>query len=264
VGSSVENFEELVLEPLMRNEFFRIATDAEIDATFAAYQAARASRDISQLIRVWKGECEVTRGRLPLKNQIGFKRAHLLPAVSNGAAFLAISRSVIEAGKKLRARLRKEVFEALSRDFPWLEHRHEHIPQGWTPEFDFPDAIRLFLDGDVEAVKVRWQLMTAMNEVIQSAYSHHLAGLFGIRELHVQADREEELARHYFSHWMPEVSREEWRQILLVLDGMNAATLEMCCTTRLGELLAYSASAVLLQRAQWQSFLDGLGRPQQL
>ena len=30
---------------------------------------------------------------------------------------------------------------ALQREFPWLEHRHPHIPEGYAPHFEFPAAL---------------------------------------------------------------------------------------------------------------------------
>src|SRR6185369_14923653 len=145
------DFDVRVLEPLAKSPYFRLPTDEEVDGSWAAYR----SGDTGALVQFWRAHAEPTRGTLQPNNLIGFRQAHLLPAVSNGAAFLAISRSVIAAGKKLRDRLRPEIETALSRDFPWLEVRHEHIPPGWAPEFEFPDAIRIFLDeATVEEAKV--------------------------------------------------------------------------------------------------------------
>ncbi len=107
-----------------------------------------------------------------------------------------------------------------------LERRHEHIPDGWTPPFDFPDVFQSFVDvPSLEEAKVRWQLAAAINEVQQCWYSRFAARIFHLPELLRHAEREEALAHNYFAHWSPPVTGALWAQTIWVLDALNAAIL---------------------------------------
>src|SRR5438874_1525696 len=150
------DFDSRVLTKLRENRFFRLAPDSEIDLSYHAY------RDIDGLIDTWREHADPTRATLPDYNKSAFARAHLAPNLVNGLAFIVTTRTAIEAGKRFRQRFRPEVRQALERDFPWLENRHRHIPEGWAPQCDFPAAIDPFFnDTDVENAKVRWQLVAA-------------------------------------------------------------------------------------------------------
>src|SRR5690348_10187833 len=126
------DFDTRILAELRQNRFFRLAPDAEIDASYAAYG------DVDRLLAVWREVADPTRATLPDYNKLYFGRAHLAPNLVNGLAFIVTTRAAIEAGKRFRARFRPEVRQALERDFPWLENRHQHIPDGWAPACEFP------------------------------------------------------------------------------------------------------------------------------
>lgn len=255
------DFDARVLAPLQASAFFRLAPDGEIDASYAAYR----SGDIGELLRVWQNDAAATRVHMPRANRRAFDRAHFAPEVVNGLAFLATVRAALEAGVRFRARLRPEVRQAFAVDFPWLEHRHEHVPPGWAPRCEFPPAIDPFFDlGTVDEAKARWQLVAALNEVMQSVYTEHLALLLALPVLATHASRERELAFNYFAHWSPPATRELWRQSILVLDGINAAVFEAACDTQLVALVARSLVGGVSRRGEWRRFVAALDEPQQL
>jgi hypothetical protein len=257
---AMAEFDARVLAALEKNVFFRQAPDGEIDASFAAYR----SGDVARLIAAWNQRCEATRVKLPEVNARAFARAHLAPEITNGLAFLATARAALAAGIHFRKRLRDDVQRAFQSEFPWLENRHPHVPAGWAPACEFPLAIDAFFDAKLDDAKARWQLVCALNEVMQQAYTRHLATLLALPRLAEHAAREEELAHNYFAHWSPECTRELWRQCIVVLDGINAAVFEACCKTELRKLIAFSLTGSLTRRRQWRDFLDGLSVPQPL
>ncbi|HXU73958.1 MAG TPA: hypothetical protein VN947_31775 [Polyangia bacterium] len=240
--------------------FFRLATDEEIDRSYDAYRAG----DFGRLCDVW---CEVAQ---PTRADLGsltkyYDRAHLLPSRASGLAFLATVRAVLRAGEKFRARLSARAQEVLAKEFPWLEERHRHIPDGWTPPFKFPDELRMFIDAlAVDDTRARWQLCAAINEVQQQHYSRHAAERFGVPELAAHAARERELAVSYFSHWAPNATRELWRQCVLVLDGLNAATFDLLCNRAPGAVVRHAMLGMVTRGAEWRAFVANLEKPQWL
>jgi hypothetical protein len=253
------DFDGRVLSKLRENRFFRLAPPDEIDGSFGAYG------DVDRLLATWRDKADPTRATLPEYNKSAFARAHLAPNLVNGLAFIVTTRAAIEAGKRFRQRFRPEVRQALERDFPWLENRHQHIPQGWAPECEFPTAIDPFFnDADVENAKVRWQLVAALNEVMAAASSRHMKKLLALPMLERQAIREEALARNYFAHWSPPATRELWRQCILVIDGINSSVFEAVCDTQLKSILGYTFFKAPLHSREWKKFLKSLEEPQWL
>jgi hypothetical protein len=253
-------FEVGLLPRLAAIPFFRLATDDEIDRSYEAYRAG----DFAALCDVWCAVAQPTRANLGSLTRF-YDRAGWAPARASGLAFLATVRAVLRAGEKFRARLSARTQQALQHDFPWLERRHEHIPAGWTPAFKFPDEFRQFIDAlAVDDARVRWQLCTALNEVQQQHYSRHAAERFGVPELAEHAARERELAINYFSHWAPDATRELWRQCILVLDGLNAATFDLLCNRAPGAFVRHGMTGMLTRGAEWRAFVDNLKKPQWL
>ena len=240
--------------------FFRLASDDEIDRSYAAYRAG----DFERLCDEWCAVAQPTRADLgPLTKY--YDRAHLAPARANGLAFLATVRAVLRAGEKFRGKLSARTQEVLAKEFPWLERRHRHIPDGWTPPFKFPDEFRLFIDTlAVDDARVRWQLCAAINEVQQQHYSRHAAERFGVPELARHAARERELAINYFSHWAPNATRELWRQCILILDALNAATFDLLCNRAAGAMVGRAMLGMVTRGAEWRAFVANLEKPQWL
>jgi hypothetical protein len=194
-----------------------------------------------------------------------YAHAGKAPRIVNATVFLDSLRATLAAGERFRARLSPAVHEIVHREFPWLEHRHEHIPDGWTPAFKFPDEFRRFIDAlAVDDARARWQLCTALNEVQQQHYSRHAADLFRVPELALHAARERELAINYFSHWAPEATRELWRQCVLVLDALNAATFDLLCNRAPGAFVRHAMTGMVTRRAEWRAFVENLQKPQWL
>jgi hypothetical protein len=253
------DFDARVLAPLRSNRFFRLAPDAEVDASFSAYP------NVDRMLTVWREQADPTRATLPDYNKSAFARAHLAPNLINGLAFLVTTRAAIEAGKRFRQRFRPEVRRVLETDFPWLENRHQHIPDGWAPTCEFPPALDPFFnDTDLENAKVRWQLVCAFNEVMAAASSLYMKKLLALPMLERQATREEALARNYFAHWSPPVSRELWRQCLVVIDGINGAVYQAVCDTQLKPILGYTFFKAPLHTREWKRFVAALDQPQWL
>lgn len=254
------SFEVGLLPRLAAIPYFRRATDEEIDRSYEAYRGG----DFAALCDVWCTVAQPTRAELGRLTRL-YDRAGWAPARANGLAFLATVRAVLRAGEKFRARLSARTQQALENEFPWLEHRHEHIPDGWTPPFKFPDELRLFIDAlAIDDARARWQLCAALNEVQQQHYSRHAAERFGVPELAQHAARERELAINYFSHWAPEATRELWRQCILVLDGLNAATFDLLCNRAAGAFVRHAMSGMVTRRAEWRAFVENLQKPQWL
>ena len=253
-------FEVGLLPRLAAIPYFRRATDEEIDRSYEAYRGG----DFAALCDVWCAIAQPTRADLGSLTRF-YDRAGWAPARASGLAFLATVRAVLRAGEKFRARLSARTQQALEKEFPWLEHRHEHIPDGWTPPFKFPDEFRLFIDAlSIDDARARWQLCAALNEVQQQHYSRHAAARFRVPELAEHAARERELAVNYFSHWAPEATRELWRQCIFVLDGLNAATFDLLCHRAAGAFVRHAMTGMLTRRAEWRAFVENLQKPQWL
>jgi hypothetical protein len=251
------SFDVGLLPRVQRIPFFRLATDEEIDGSLAAYEAG----DFAALTDAWQKVAQPTRADLGDLTRL-YDRANLAPARANGLAFLATIRAVLTAGKKFRAKLSARTQQALHEDFPWLERRHEHVPEGFTPRFRFPDEFRLFVDAlAVDDARARWQVCAALNEVQQAWYSQHAAERFGVPELEQHAQRERLYAVNYFSHWAPRVTRELWRQCIIMLDALNAATFDMICNQQAGAIIRHALMGIVTRRNEWNSFVEGLGMP---
>jgi hypothetical protein len=248
------------LEPRLRaRPLFRPPTEAEGDAAYRAY----ATGDHARLCDTWRACASAQRATLTPTLQRGYDHAGVLPRAVNAAGFLATVRAVLEAGIRFRAGLSAPTREALAHDFPWLERRHEHVPPGFTPRFDFPPEFAAWIDHPVlEEAKVRWQLAAGLNEVQQAHNSSDCARRFRLPELERHAARERELAINYFGHWAPRVDRETVRQCVWVLDGLNAAVFELLCLDRPGRMIGRSIASAIARRAEWRSFVAGLERPQ--
>lgn len=253
-------FDAALLPRLRALPLYRLAGDEEIDRSYEAYRGG----DFAALCDVWCRVAQPTRADLGGLTWL-YDRAGWAPARANGLTFLATVRAVLRAGERFRARLSARTQQALLTEFPWLERRHEHIPDGWTPPFEFPDELRLFIDAlGLDDARVRWQLVCGLNEVQQQHYSRHAAERFGVPELALHAARERELAINYFSHWAPPATRELWRQCLLVLDGLNAATFDLLCNRAPAAFIAHAMTGMVTRRAEWRAFVAGLRRPQWL
>ncbi|HEY2745722.1 MAG TPA: hypothetical protein VGL86_13900 [Polyangia bacterium] len=253
-------FDVALLPRLEAIPFFRPATDEEIDRSYAAYRGG----DFERLCDEWCAVAQPTRANLGSLTRY-YDRAHLAPARANGLAFLATVRAVLRAGEKFRGKLSARTQEVLAKEFPWLEKRHRHVPDGWTPPFKFPDELRLFIDAlAVDDARARWQLCAALNEVQQQHYSRHAAERFGVPELARHAARERELAVNYFSHWAPNATRALWRQCILILDGLNAATFDLLCNRAPGSMVGRAMLGMVTRGAEWRAFVANLEKPQWL
>jgi hypothetical protein len=184
----------------------------------------------------------------------------LLPKRLNGLTFLATLRAVLAAGARFRARLKQATQSALRSEFPWLERRHEHIPPGYTPAFEFPTTFDSFIDsGDLDDARVRWQLAAALNEVQQTVLSSHFATLYRLPELATHAAREHTLALNYFSHWSPKVTPALWSQCIHHLDALNAAVFALTCGVEGPKMIA---RATVGGGKEWRAFTTALQVPQ--
>ena len=257
------DFDAQILKRLQRLRFFRAPTDREVDASFAAYQ----SGDVGRLLRTWNEAAQPTRAHIAGLSSLIYASVGTLPRPLRRLAVLATLRAVLAAGVRFRAGLRPAVRSLLETDFPWLEGRHPHIPAGFTPHFDFPAEFATFLQsGSLDDARARWQLCAAINEVQQSRYSSEMAVRCRLPELNQQADREADLARNYFAHAAPPATRDLWRQCIVILDALNAAVLDLTCSTR-GPLIVWRAALASLRtdgREQWPRFVAGLAQPQRL
>lgn len=257
------DFDAKVLPALRELPFFREASEAEIGASYAAY----ARGDIAALLETWRAVASPTRGSMTGFYGVIYEHVGRLPPLLNRLSVLATMRAVLSAGVRFRETLRPATRAALQTEFPWLESRHLHIPPGWSPRFEFPDAFGSFLDsGSLDDARARWQLCAALNEVQQSAYSADLARRFRLPELSRQSEREAELAQNYFRHWSPPATAALWRQCILVLDALNAAVLAMTCSTRGPLILLRTLLTALSGRGavEWRHFVTGLEEPQLL
>ena len=114
-------FEVGLLPRIAAIPFFRPATDDEIDRSYEAYRAG----DFEKLCDVWCEVAQPTRADLGPTLTRFYDRARWAPSRANGLAFLATVRAVLRAGEKFRRKLSARTQEALTKEFPWLERRHE-------------------------------------------------------------------------------------------------------------------------------------------
>lgn len=253
-------FDERVLPGLLAIHYYRRAPPSELAPTFEAY----AGGDGARLLEVWRTACDPTRATVGGPPGWMYRRAGILPAAVTGCTFLATLRAVLDAGQRFQRRLRPATARAIQDTFPWLSHRHQHVPPGYTPPLDFPAAFLAFVDADdVEDARARWQLLAVLNEVQQSSYSQHLARLFRSPPLLRHAERERELALNYLGHWRPRVTGTLWTQVVHVLDGLNAAVFEMCREWG-GTIARKSLRAALRRPSEWHHFVARLDEPQRL
>jgi hypothetical protein len=239
--------------------YFREATPEEVDASFEAYE----SRDVERLIATWQRVAAPTRAQLPTAMRWAYMQAGKGPRMVNALVFLVTLRAVLRAGEAFRDTLAPAIRHAIHHEFPWLEHRHEHIPPGYTPSFEFPAVFREFLEwGELDDSRARWQLAVGLNEVQQCCYSEFAAELFRLPELRRHAARERAMANNYFAHWSPSCTRELWRETIHVLDALNAAVFELVCKPR--GVFAYAMQGMLTRRGEWRAFIAGLDTPQWL
>jgi hypothetical protein len=256
VFEAAPDLDARVVPKLRTMAYFREATPAEVEGSFAAYERG----DIESLCRTWTQIADPTRASLPRAMRWAYARAGLGPRLLNASVFLDSLRAVLGAGERFRGRLRADVQAALRSEFPYLERRHEHIPAGERPVFEFPETFASYVEcaewGTLDDSRARWQLAVGLNEVQQ---------LFGLPELHRHAERERELACNYFGHWAPRCTVELWRETILVLDALNAATFELVCTQLLPRAMAPKrVLSSRARRAQWREFVANLDTPQWL
>ncbi|KIG15511.1 hypothetical protein DB30_05534 [Enhygromyxa salina] len=263
---AIPDLDTRLVPQLRAMAYFREATPAEVERSFAAYEQG----DPEQLCRVWAEVADPTRAALPPAMRFAYARAGLGPRLLNASVFLDSLRAVLEAGERFRGRLRGEVQAVLRSEFPYLERRHEHIPRGHdlseARAFEFPEVFASYVEhGSLDDSRARWQLAVGLNEVQQCSYSEFAAQLFRLPELRRHAARERELACNYFGHWAPRCTLELWRETILVLDALNAATFELVCTQLLPRAMAPSRLFdARSRRAQWREFVAKLDTPQWL
>ncbi len=260
-GEGDVDFDTRILPGLRALPLFRMPMAVEIDASHAAYLRG----DFAELCDTWNRVAQPARCSLDGGFGAVYSLAPHSPRNANALTFLASLRAVLEAGKRARAALSPAVRAAIETEFPWLERRHEHVPPGWTPAFDFPREFGEFLGsgGDVARARVRWALVTAINEVQQACFSAHCAKIFRLPPLMDHAARERAMAINYFSHAAPPASHELWRQCIVVLDGLNAAVMQLIA---LDQPLAMVGNVVrgMVGSDEWPQFVAGLQQPQWL
>lgn len=259
VFEAQDDLDARLLPQLRAQPYFREAMRPEIEGSFAAYVAG----DPDALCRTWAEIAEPTRASMPTAFAWAYAHAGKAPRLVNATVFLDSLRATLAAGERFRSRLSPAVHDVVHTEFPYLEHRHEHVPEGHTPSFEFPDVFREYVEyGDLDDSRARWQLAVCLNEVQQACYSDFAAELFRLPELHRHAERERELARNYLGHAAPRCTLDLWRETIYVLDALNAATFEFVCSTLLPGSMAHMISGS--RRAQWRSFVANLDTPQRL
>jgi hypothetical protein len=250
-------FDEELFPLLVKIPYFRFAPEEEINRSYAAYESGDARR----LVDEWRASCAPMRATLDGAAALIYRQARRLPRALTRSSFLATVRAVLAAGRHLFAReLRPETARQIRARFSFLERRHEHIPDGWTPPFAFPPAFARWIDGaSVDEAVARFQLAAALNEVQQHAYSLHFADAFGLPEVRRHAERERTLALAYLAAWSPPSTRALWRQCVLVLDGLNAAVFELAC--RRPSFPIGTALHALGGGGEWARFVAAMDRP---
>jgi hypothetical protein len=252
---------EALLAPRMRSmSCFREPTDEEVERSYAAW----CSGDVELLLRTWQEVAEPTRARVPWPSSWFYRHLGLGPRSINAVSFLITVRAALRAGERFRERVSAPTRRAIALDFPWMEHRHEHIPDGFTPVIEFPDVFTAFIDApDLEDARARWQLCAVINEIQQCHYSRFAAGLFRLPELLRHAERERELAICYAAHWSPGCTIELWRQCLWVLDALNAEVFDWV-NRNTARMVWEAARSSIAGRGEWEAFVAGLEVAQRL
>ncbi len=246
---------------MLASPCFRPPTPDEVQRSYAAY----VQGDSQHLCEVWREHAQAVRAELPFPSSWTFPRLGWAPGSFNRASFLVMASAALTAGQRFRSALRPEVQATVETDFPWLEQRHVHLPAVPAPRIDFPDVMRAFIDAPtVEEAQVRWQLCTMINEVQQSAYSHHTAVMHHVPELARHAARESELAVHYMAAWSPPCTEALWEQTLWVLDAINAALFAWASGSHTPELVARSLWQAASRGRDWQAFVRAMDTPQWL
>lgn len=237
---------------------FRRPSDEEVQRSYEAY----CTGDAEALLRAWAEVAEPTRARVPAPARWFYPHLGLGPSGINQVSFLITVRAALAAGVRFRGSLSERTRRSVAEDFPWMEHRHAHVPPGFTPDVPFPDVFAAFIDADdLDDARARWQLAAVLNEVQQAHYSRFAAGLFRLPELERHAARERELAACYLAHWTPTCSLELWRQVIWVLDALNAEVFDWV-NRRTFTLVSEAARSAWGGRGEWSAFVAGLDRPQ--
>jgi hypothetical protein len=264
-ADGVADFDATLLRGLLTLPFFRLASAAEVETAYASYQRVVAgTSSADELCRTW-ASLPATRATMPGIYARLYARIDRAPPLLSGLSFLTAVRGVLAAGARFRAGLRADVRAALETEFPWLEHRHEHIPSGYTPHFEFPPAFAAFLErGTLDDARVRWQLACALNEVQQASYSAFAAERCRLPALALHAARERALAANYLGHAAPAVSFELFWQCVVILDGLNAAVFDMTCRTARTAILSRALFGALTGAKEWRAFEDAVTTPQRL
>ena len=262
VYEASERFATSLPRELEAMPYFRWASDEECERSYAAYQRG----NISELCREWAAVAQPTRAEMPGILRIGYAHTQSAPRLLNASIFLDSVRAALRAGEQMRAGLEPRLRAVLEREFPYLEHRHEHVPAGSSVPFEFPGVFANFLRApDLDDSRARWQLAVGLNEVQQSTYTRYAAEHLGLPELVRHAQREEALAHNYFAHWSPRCTPQLWRETILVLDALNAASFGLVCEVLLPRLLGPRGWFSRQERAaRWDSFVAGLDEPQWL
>ena len=179
------DLDSALLPRLRALPYFREAPRAEIDGSFAAYEVG----DPAELCRTWARIAEPTRASMPAAMAWAYAHAGKGPRLVNATVFLDSLRATLAAGERFRSRLSPAVHAVIHAEFPYLERRHEHVPAGDTPSFEFPQLFRDYIEwGDLDDTRARWQLAVCLNEVQQATYSDFAARLFRLPELHRHAE----------------------------------------------------------------------------
>ena len=238
---------------------FRPPTDEEVSASYAAYRAG----DVGELMAVWARVASPTRATVPFPASLFYARMGWLPPRVNGVSFLLTVRAGLAAGVRFRDGLSAPVAHSIAHDFPWLEQRHQHVPDGYTAALDFPGVFAAFVDvPDLGDAQARWQLCAGVNEVQQAAYSRWAAQAWRLPDLARHAAREEALAHNYLGHWSPACTPELWRQTLWVLDALNAAIFDWVVNHATVSVMGRSVCGAFGDT--WDRFVRGLDTPQVL
>ena len=83
-------------------------------------------------------------------------------------------------------------------------------------------------------------------------------GALTVLSRQLEPDCERALAKRYFAHSAPRATPLLWRQVILILDGLNAAVFDSASRRHSGSILWHSLTGALTRRSEWKSFLSGL------